>query len=295
RRVQLRDHGLARLGREPRVDLDPPASRLERQQRRHLVDEHGCRLLAGVVVGDRGVDDRQPRCACRRQQPFDRLDHRLEVAVERRLVRGEADAHVDDDQRRPPAEPGPAVKPLELHYSVWVICRSPCSRTRRSASSPDSIGAHASGSGGTGGSRPVSSFARARICSSAGPMSKSRTSPRSARSSMRSFSVASASPTTTPYSAFAFSADTSPFATSASTFSTGRSNGSFQPPPPAVRYTSMSPGSTRTSSHFDGSSSRDPSLRRSSFSERDPGFPPRMPHGYVSQRSSWIDTSPGSR
>ena len=57
----------------------------------------------------------------------------------------------------------------------------------------------------------------------------------------------------------------------------------------------MSSGSATTRSHFDGSTSSVPSARFKSFDERAPGQPPRTPHGRVSQRSSWIEISPGSR
>ena len=74
----------------------------------------------------------------------------------------------------------------------------------------------------------------------------------------------------------------------------GRAGPSSRRRPPCGR-SSMSPGCTSTSSHLAGSTCSVPSARRRSLVERSPGSPPSTPHGRVSQRSSWIETWPGSR
>src|SRR5581483_6852843 len=110
-----REHGLAFARRDARVDLHPLRARLEDDKRRDLLQEHGRRLLAGVVVADGGEDDRQPRPPEGIEEPGDRRHDLVEVADERRGRVGEAAVDVDDDERRSLAEPRPSVEALEAH------------------------------------------------------------------------------------------------------------------------------------------------------------------------------------
>src|SRR6185503_4442363 len=219
-REQLVQNGLARQRRDPRVDLDPPAARLEREQSRDLVDERGgCDLIA-LVVGDGRVDDRQLRAAELVQQPPDRGDDVLQVADEGRRRVGEAEVDVDHEQGGPLTEARPPVEPLVLHGFGMP---SPA-RTRASASSPGSSGDQRSGVAGVGGFRPVSASQLASTSSSGGPKSNDSASPRSSRWRARSPSVAASSTvpssfSTTPYPLFAFSGETSPKETSRATAS----------------------------------------------------------------------------
>src|SRR3712207_8461015 len=56
---ELSQHRLLRPWREARIDLDPAAAGLEREQRRHLVEEGGSSDLVADAVRDGRVEDRK--------------------------------------------------------------------------------------------------------------------------------------------------------------------------------------------------------------------------------------------
>ena len=101
----LRDHDLALVRREPRIDLDARVAELELEQRRDLLAEDA-RVLSIRVVGRRGEEDGNLGRASDGQEPCDRLDCGALVAADlvRRVV--ERDRHVDDEQRRALPEAG---------------------------------------------------------------------------------------------------------------------------------------------------------------------------------------------
>src|SRR5712691_1184831 len=189
---ELVQHRLVRERCNARIDLHPAATRLERKQRRDLVDERGGGEPVSLVVGNGRVDDGETRRARLAEETLDRNDDALQTAGERRLRVREADVDVDHEQRGPQAEPGTPVKAVVPHAFVGSGIPSPA-RTRASASSPGSSGDHRSGLAGTGGARPVSSLQRASASSSEGPKSKGNASPRSSRWRARSASVAARS------------------------------------------------------------------------------------------------------
>src|SRR5215210_7979794 len=108
------------------VDLSPPSSGLQGQERRHFVYESGRSEFVALAVGDGGEGNGDLRPSGCFEKPLDLRDRSFEVAGQGGFGICEPEGHVYDDEGGTAAEAAASAEPFYVRQGVTPCCSALC-------------------------------------------------------------------------------------------------------------------------------------------------------------------------